>query len=61
MENMSWITLAIGMTLLTYSHVVLSVIISLEIFALILVLTCCSGKVALILAKWKPLLKSIGI
>lgn len=60
MENMSWITLAIGMTLLTYSHV-LSVIITLEIFALILVLTCCSGKMAPILAKWKPLLNSIGI
>lgn len=59
-ENKSWITLAIGMTLLTYSHV-LSVIITLEIFALILVLTCCSGKVALILAKWKPLLKAIGL
>lgn len=59
-ENVRWITLAVGMTLLTYSHV-LSVIITLEIFALVLVLTCCAGKAALIFAKWQSLLKAVGL
>lgn len=55
-----WVILGVGMTLLTYCHI-LSVIISVEIFLLIFIIYCFVGNPRNLINKLVPTLKSIGL